>query len=60
MTPTMTTSPADKRATAAILAARTSTRSRPHPGKTSKPDWKPEPCPLTREELRRIIIRQIG
>jgi hypothetical protein len=26
----------------------------------SASDWKPEPCPLSREELRRIIIRQIG
>ena len=26
----------------------------------SSPGWQPEPCPLTREELRRIVIRQLG
>jgi hypothetical protein len=25
-----------------------------------KLDWKPEPCPLSREELRKIILEQIG
>lgn len=24
------------------------------------PDWKPEPCGLTREQIRAIIIEQIG
>ena len=26
----------------------------------SSPDWKPEPCGLTREQIRAIIIEQIG
>ena len=26
----------------------------------SSPDWKPEPCGLTREQVRAIIIEQIG
>lgn len=32
--------------------------------KTPKRDfdlkWRPEPCPLTREELRRIVAEQLG
>jgi hypothetical protein len=56
----MTRQPAKERVEAAIVAARASKRSRPFPDKPSKPDWKPEPCPLSRDELRRIIIRQIG
>lgn len=23
-------------------------------------DWRPEPCPLTREELRAIVAEQLG
>jgi hypothetical protein len=60
MTTTMTRLPAQKRVDAAMLAAQTLTRSRTLADKASKPDWKPEPCPLSRDELRRIIIRQIG
>ncbi|WP_421697636.1 hypothetical protein [Ancylobacter sp.] len=26
----------------------------------SSPEWKPEPCGLTREQIRAIIIEQIG
>ena len=26
----------------------------------SSPEWKPEPCDLTREQIRAIIIEQIG
>ncbi|MBS7543371.1 hypothetical protein [Ancylobacter oerskovii] len=26
----------------------------------SSPDWKPEPCGLTREQIRAIVIEQIG
>ncbi len=26
----------------------------------SAPDWKPQPCGLTREELRQLIIEQLG
>ncbi|GAB4070718.1 hypothetical protein GCM10028812_40400 [Ancylobacter sonchi] len=26
----------------------------------SRPDWKPEPCGLTREQIRAIVIDQIG
>jgi hypothetical protein len=26
----------------------------------SSPDWKPEPCGLSREEVRRIIAEQLG
>ncbi|CAA0110497.1 Uncharacterised protein [Starkeya nomas] len=26
----------------------------------SSPDWKPEPCGLTRAQIRAIIIEQIG
>ncbi|MEW6257364.1 MAG: hypothetical protein AB1592_15530 [Pseudomonadota bacterium] len=26
----------------------------------SAPDWKPHPCGLTREELRQLIIEQLG
>ncbi|MCK0196745.1 hypothetical protein MWN34_07435 [Ancylobacter sp. 6x-1] len=26
----------------------------------SSPDWKPEPCRLSREELRAIIAEQLG
>ncbi|WP_428029419.1 hypothetical protein [Ancylobacter sp.] len=31
-----------------------------HPIIRSSPDWKPEPCGLTREQIRAIIIEQIG
>jgi hypothetical protein len=33
--------------------------SRPSPPKSS-PNWKPEPCGLSREELRRIVARIMG
>ncbi len=26
----------------------------------SNPDWKPQPSSLTREEIRRIVIEQLG
>ncbi len=25
-----------------------------------RPEWKPEPCGLTREQIRAIVIEQIG
>ncbi|MDQ0468293.1 hypothetical protein [Labrys wisconsinensis] len=30
------------------------------PRRDSDPRWRPEPCPLSREELRRIVIEQLG
>ena len=30
------------------------------PKRNTDPSWHPEPCPLTREELRRIVMEQIG
>jgi hypothetical protein len=24
------------------------------------PNWRPEPCPLTRDELRQIVAEQLG
>ena len=30
------------------------------PKRDVNPKWRPEPCPLTREELRRIVAEQLG
>ncbi|MCS0494375.1 hypothetical protein [Ancylobacter mangrovi] len=30
------------------------------PAIRSSADWKPEPCGLTREQIRAIVIEQIG
>lgn len=38
---------------------RTMPRAVPAPVRSS-PDWKPEPCGLTREEVRKIIADQLG
>jgi len=56
------TSPARSQAPALHGAAMYPGQSKqqPKPARKSPSNWKPEPCPLTREELRRIIIRQIG
>ena len=35
------------------------TEAKPQP-KTSHRDWKPEPCGLTRKELREIIAHMLG
>jgi hypothetical protein len=30
------------------------------PATDRNPAWRPQPCPLSREELRRIIAEQLG
>ncbi|MCS0501355.1 hypothetical protein [Ancylobacter mangrovi] len=48
-----------------MIKNKTTTAIRPRTGTmpaTTRPaaDWKPEPCGLTREQIRAIIIEQIG
>ncbi len=54
------TSPETVRVATAIAKTTTPKTTMPPRFETAAPDWKPQPCGLSRQELRRIVRKILG